>query len=116
MPCERFRCRSCQHTSPRVSAPGRLPGCDFSRQSVVCEKTLTDTVDSSIAVARAADQAGTFFCHWFYETLVSGSQQAKELLAEMGDVISLYARTWQPFGTLWDATVSSDYTASHRQS
>ena len=28
----------------------------------------------------------------------------------MGNIVSLYARTWQPYGVLWDATLPMEYT------
>lgn len=81
-----------------------------ARKGVVCEKTLTDQLESSVEVARAADRAGVFFTTGFMKRFFPAAQKAKELLTDMGEIISLYARTWQPFGTLWDETLPADYT------
>ena len=67
-------------------------------KGVVCEKTLTDSAQSSAELAKAADQSGVFFTTAYMKRFFPAVQQAKTLLADMGQIISIHARTWQP----WD--------------
>jgi predicted dehydrogenase len=70
-------------------------------KGVVCEKTLSDSAEASAEIARAAQSAGTFFATAYMKRFFPATQQAKALLAEMGPVISIYARSWQP-GDMWN--------------
>ncbi len=79
-------------------------------KGVVCEKTLTDSAESSTEVVKAAAQAGNFFATGFMKRFFPAMQQAKTLLADMGEVVSLYARSWQPFGVLWDESLPREYS------
>ena len=81
-----------------------------AEKGVVCEKTLTDNAAASARVAQAAVQSGRFFTTGYMKRSFPAAQQAKVLLADMGEIISLYARTWQPFGVLWDETLPVEYT------
>ena len=74
-------------------------------KGVVCEKTLTDRPADSAEIARAADKAGSFFATAYMKNFFPATQQAKELLRGMGNIISIHARTWQPFSVLWDTTI-----------
>jgi predicted dehydrogenase len=38
------------------------------------------------------------------------ARRAMELLADMGPITTLYARTWQPFDSLWDTQLPAEYT------
>jgi len=79
-------------------------------KGVVCEKTLTDNAGDSADVARAANKANTFFATAYMKRCFPAAQQAKALLADMGPITSLYARTWQPFDVLWATPVPVEYT------
>jgi predicted dehydrogenase len=79
-------------------------------KAVVCEKTLTDNAATAAEVARAADAAGTFFATAYMKRHFPAAQQAFKLLAGMGEIISMYARSWQPFDVLWDEQVPAEYT------
>lgn len=79
-------------------------------KGVVCEKTLTDNPADSAIIAQAADEAGAFAATAYMKRFFPAAQQAKALLAEMGDVVSIHARTWQPFGGLWDDEVAEFWT------
>jgi predicted dehydrogenase len=81
-----------------------------AHKGVVCEKTLTDGADASAEVARAAAREQVFFATAFMKRHFPAAQQAKALLAEMGDIVSLYARTWQPYDVLWDEKLPVEYT------
>lgn len=71
-------------------------------KGVVCEKTLTDRAADSAAIARAAGRAGTFFATAYMKNFFPATQKARELLRDLGPITSLYARTFQPFHSLWD--------------
>jgi predicted dehydrogenase len=70
-------------------------------KAVVCEKTLSDSPASSVQLVHAARKAGTLFATAYMKRFFPAAQKAKELLAGMGDIISIHARTWQPFGGLF---------------
>ncbi len=67
-------------------------------KGVVCEKTLSDNPADSSEIARAADSAGNFFSTAYMKRHFSAAKQAKWLLEDMGEVISVYVRSYQP----WD--------------
>ncbi|HEY3416745.1 MAG TPA: Gfo/Idh/MocA family oxidoreductase [Armatimonadota bacterium] len=69
-------------------------------KGVVCEKTLADTPEHSAEIARAAEQAGVFCATAYMKRYFPAAQKAKELLADMGPLITMYARSWQPWD-LW---------------
>ncbi|HEY3376616.1 MAG TPA: Gfo/Idh/MocA family oxidoreductase [Armatimonadota bacterium] len=77
-------------------------------KGVVCEKTLTDNPQDSAEVARAAEQAGVFFATAYMKRYFPATQQAKALLADMGEIISIYARSWQPWN-LWTTPMEERY-------
>jgi len=73
-------------------------------KGVVCEKTLTDNAADSAAIFRAAEVAGTFFATAYMKRFFPAAQQAKALLADVGQIISVYARSFQPWD-LWTGPV-----------
>jgi predicted dehydrogenase len=73
-------------------------------KGVVCEKTLADTPANAAAIAEAADRAGLFFATAYMKRYFPAAQQLKALLADMGPIISIYARSWQPWD-LWNCPV-----------
>ena len=78
-------------------------------KGVVCEKTLTDNPESSSDLVAAASRA-RFFGTAFMKRFFPAAQKAKELLGQMGPVLSIHARTWQPFSALWDPEMPIAYT------
>jgi predicted dehydrogenase len=70
-------------------------------KGVVCEKTLSDGAQASFEIAQAAARKGAFLTTAYMKRFFPAAEKAKELLAGMGPVTSLYARTWQPFADLW---------------
>jgi len=77
-------------------------------KGVVCEKTLADNPAASAEIARAAERAGVFCATAYMKRYFPASQQAKKLLAAMGDIISIYARSWQPWGP-WNAEIDPSF-------
>ena len=78
-------------------------------KGILCEKTLSNNASSSLEIAHAANQANSFFGVGFMKRFFPAMRQAKTLLEDMGEIISMYARTWQPFGTLWEQSLPSEY-------
>ena len=72
-------------------------------KGVVCEKTLSDNAADSAEVCRAAEKAKTWLATAYMKNFFGAARKARALLADMGPVISIHARTWQPFASLWDA-------------
>jgi len=77
-------------------------------KGVVCEKTLSDHPADAAAIARAADRAGAFCATAYMKRYFPALQQAKALLAEMGPIISIHARSWQPWD-LWNGELGADF-------
>ena len=78
-------------------------------KGVVCEKTLSDNPVDSLAIVHAAASAGAFVATAYMKRYFPASQQAKALLADMGQIISIYARSWQPWD-LWVSPLGADMT------
>lgn len=79
-------------------------------KAVVCEKTLSENPTDSAEIAKAADEAGVFCATAYMKRFFPGMQQAKAMLVDMGDIISIHARSWQP-GDYWNCEI----TDWHRQ-
>ncbi|MHB0998107.1 MAG: Gfo/Idh/MocA family protein [Armatimonadota bacterium] len=73
-------------------------------KGVVCEKTLTDNAADSAEIARTADAADAFCATAYMKRYFPGMQQAKKMLSDMGDIISIYARSWQ-YSDHWNGEV-----------
>ena len=78
-------------------------------KGVVCEKTLTDHPADSAEIARAADTAGAFCATAYMKRFFPASQQAKALLPELGEILSVYARSFQPWN-MWTTPVDDSMT------
>ena len=78
-------------------------------KGVVCEKTLADNPTASAEIARAADNAGVFCATAYMKRFFPATQKAKELLAGMGQIISVYARSWQPWD-MWTTPLDEGVT------
>ncbi len=76
-------------------------------KGVVCEKTLSDNPADAAEIAKAAERAGAFVATAYMKRFFPALQQAKELLADMGQIISIYARSWQPWN-LWTTPLPKD--------
>jgi len=78
-------------------------------KGVICEKTLTDNPADSADIVRAAQSSKSFFATAFMKRFYPATVQAKKLLGAMGRVISVYARSWQPWD-LWNPELTPDQT------
>lgn len=70
-------------------------------KAVVCEKTLGTTPDEAWDIVQAAQRAGTPFWTSYMKRFLPAVRKAHELLPAIGPVISVHARSWQPWGDLW---------------
>lgn len=76
-------------------------------KGVVCEKTLSDNPADSYEIAQAAAAAGVFCATAYMKRYFPAIQLAKKLLADMGEIISIHARSWQPWD-LWTTHLSDE--------
>lgn len=74
-------------------------------KGVVCEKTLSDNPADAAEMADAAESAGAFLATAYMKNYFPATRQAMELLADMGPITSLHARTWQPYAMLWEEEI-----------
>lgn len=79
-------------------------------KGVVCEKTLTDNPADSAEIARASDASGLFCATAYMKRYFPAMQQAREMLAGMGEIISIHARSWQPWD-LWNCEIGEWFAA-----
>ena len=70
-------------------------------KGVVCEKTLSDNPADAAEIARAAQASGQYFATAYMKRFFPAAQQAKALLADLGPILSIHARSWQPWD-LWN--------------
>ncbi len=70
-------------------------------KGVVCEKTLTENPADAAKVVRAAAESGAFLATAYMKNFFPAVRKAAELLADMGPITSLYARTFQPSAGVW---------------
>lgn len=70
-------------------------------KGVVCEKTLSENPADSAEIALAVKKAGVFFATAYMKRFFPAAQQVKKMLPEMGQIISIYARSWQPAADYW---------------
>ncbi len=78
-------------------------------KAIICEKTLTDNPADSLEIAQAATQADTYLATAYMKRYFPAAQQAKSLLADMGQIISIHARSWQPWD-LWNTPLDAGLT------
>jgi len=77
-------------------------------KGVVCEKTLTDNAADSAELVRASRQTKAFLSVAYMKNYFPAVVQAKQMLAEMGDVTSIYVRTWHFHPQLWQSPAPED--------
>jgi len=79
-------------------------------KGVICEKTLTDNPADSFELFQASRKTSAFFATAYMKRFYPATQQAKKLLAEMGRIISIYARSWQHWD-LWNSELNESTRA-----
>jgi len=71
-------------------------------KAVICEKTLAENADDALEiVSRAAEQKTLFFTSYM-KRYIPAMQKAKELLPQLGTIMSSHIRVHQPWGVKWD--------------
>ena len=70
-------------------------------KAVLSEKTLANDAATSWEITSAAQAAGVRLRTNYMKRYLPAVAKARELLPELGELISTHARTWQPWGDLW---------------
>lgn len=68
---------------------------------VLCEKTLATDPDAAWEMTLAARRAGVPLWTNYMKRHLPAVRKAKDLLPELGEIISTHARSWQNWGGLW---------------
>ncbi len=74
-----------------------------SGKAVICEKTLATCAADALEVVRRAEEKQTIFYTSYMKRFITAVEKAKELLPNLGQIISMHIRTYQPWGELWNA-------------
>ncbi|HUS57047.1 MAG TPA: Gfo/Idh/MocA family oxidoreductase [Planctomycetota bacterium] len=72
-------------------------------KAVIVEKTLTDNPRDSLKIVEAVRETGGLCFTAYMKRFFPALQKAKELLPGLGQLISVHARSWQPWGNVWTA-------------
>lgn len=78
-------------------------------KAIICEKTLADNADDALEVVQTAQDAGTIFYTSYMKRFIPVVEKAKELLPDLGTIISSYFRAYQCWGNLWDTTPTEGF-------
>lgn len=78
-------------------------------KDVICEKTLADNPDQSFRIAQAALKANVIFFTAYMKRFFPAAQKAKELLAALGTLYSIHARSYQYWGDLFETADIPDH-------
>ncbi len=70
-------------------------------KAVVCEKTLAENPDDALAIVKAAQAKGTIFYTSYMKRFIPAVTKAKELMPQLGQIMSSFFRGHQPWGELW---------------
>lgn len=70
-------------------------------KAVICEKTLAENADDAWDIIKLAEEQKTIFYTSYMKRFIPAVEKAKELLPQLGRIISSYARTCQSWGK-WD--------------
>jgi len=80
-----------------------------ARKAVICEKTLTENADDSLAIVKAAEKAQTIFYTSYMKRFIPAFEQAKALMPSLGKIISTHIRAYQCWGDLWTKAPDNDF-------
>jgi predicted dehydrogenase len=71
-------------------------------KNVICEKTLTLNSEDSAEIVRAVQKTGVIFFSPYMKRFFPAVQKAKSILSSLGTVYSVYARSYQFWGNLYN--------------
>jgi len=78
-------------------------------KDVICEKTLAKNLAESYEIAKAVQKSNKLFFIGYTKRFFPAVKKAKELLSSLGKIFSAHARTYQPYGHLFDSNDASPY-------
>jgi len=67
-------------------------------KAVICEKTLAENAEDALEIVKAAEARGTVFYTAYMKRFLPSVRKAKELLPELGQIMSTHIRVHQPWG------------------
>ena len=70
-------------------------------KAVVCEKTLAENSEDAANIIKLAQERNTIFYTSYMKRFFPAVQKTKELLPELGQLITSYAKVFQCWGPLW---------------
>jgi predicted dehydrogenase len=76
---------------------------------VICEKTLSESAQDSLAITEAAQRTGKMLFTSYMKRYIPSVIKAKSLLGEIGQVISARFFTRQMWGDLWNGIPSDEF-------
>jgi len=71
-------------------------------KAVVCEKTLAENAEDALEIVKYADAANTLFFTSYMKRFIPAVEKAKELLPDIGSIMSTHIRAYQAWGNLWE--------------
>ena len=70
-------------------------------KAVICEKTLAENSEDAVEITKLAQEHNTIFYTSYMKRFFPAVQKTKELLPQLGQLITSYAKVFQCWGTLW---------------
>jgi predicted dehydrogenase len=68
---------------------------------VICEKTLAETEEDSLAIVKAAEASNKNFYTSYMKRFIPAVELAKELMPSIGRVVNAHVRAYQGWGDRW---------------
>ena len=68
---------------------------------VICEKTLAESAEDSLAIVKAAEASDKNFYTSYMKRFIPAVEKAKELLPSLGRVFNAHVRAYQGWGQPW---------------
>ncbi len=96
-------------TTPTVLHRQMCSAAIAAGKAVVCEKTLAENAGDAAAIVQLAESAGTIFYTSYMKRFIPAVEKARELLPELGRILSTYVRAHQCWGDLWTAAPESGF-------
>lgn len=77
-------------------------------KAVICEKTLAENADDSLEIVQAAEANGTVLYTAYMKRFLPAVGKARELLPELGQIMSTHIRVHQPWGNVFSRPDEAD--------